>query len=209
MNLLGEHPVRASSFRCSCEWLNRNAPLAAVAGIALGKPGMIFIMVVTILSILGSLSGAVLSIPRILFAGARDGLLPASLAKVHPRFATPHVAILVYTGIDFIMAVSGGFRQLAVIASASSLILYLGVILAVVKLRRKKTYTETSGFRMPGGITVPLIATITIIWMLSNLTRTELTGISISIGACSVIYLLMTILKKKKYHSRKMISPDR
>lgn len=175
----------------------KDAPLAAVANIALGKPGMVFIIIVTILSVLGSLSSEILAMPRILFAGARDGLLPKPLAKIHPRFATPHVAIMVYAGIGFIMAVSGGFRQLAIIASASSLLLYFGVVLATIKLRKTRTARNQKGFRVPGGVTVPLIAAAAIIWLLSNLAKAELTGITIFIMIFSVIYFGTRLIKKK------------
>ena len=175
---------------------HKNAPLAAVASVAFGRPGMVLIIVVTILSILGALSGSVLSLPRILFASARDGLLPRSLAKVHPRFVTPHVAIMVYVAIDFIMAISGGFKELAILSSAAALLLYSGVVLASIRLRSKKGYADKKGFRTPGGITVPAVAIMAVIWLLSQLSRAELTGIFVSIGVFSVIYFIITILKR-------------
>lgn len=176
---------------------HKDAPLAAVAGIALGKPGTIFIISVTILSILGSLSGEILSMPRILFAGARDGLLPKSLAKVHPRFATPHVAIKAYVTIGFIMAISGGFKQLAIIASASSLLIYLGVVLSVIQLRRKEINNTAIGFRVPGGVIIPLTAATAIAWLLSGLSKAEWIGIAIFLIAFSIIYFVMIKMKKK------------
>ena len=177
---------------------HKDTPLAAVAAIALGKPGMAFIIAVTILSILGSLSGEILSQPRILFAAARDGLLPKRLAGLHPRFATPHIAIGVYVAIGFIMAVSGGFKQLAIIASASSLLLYLGVVLSTIKLRRMKAHDAEKGFRVPGGVMIPLIAAAAIIWLLSHLAKAELTGMGIFMLAFSIIYFVMKRLKMKR-----------
>ena len=57
--------------------------LIAVAGVA-GITSVLLVMM---------LSG-----PRVFLAMARDGLLPAPLARVHPRFRTPHVATII-TGI--------------------------------------------------------------------------------------------------------------
>jgi APA family basic amino acid/polyamine antiporter len=178
--------------------LHKGAPLAAVGQLVMGSWGMVFIIIITIVSIFGSLSGDILSTPRMVFASASDGLLPKQLALVHPRFATPHIAILVYVAINFIMAISGGFKQLAIISAAASLICYLGVVLASVKLRRTTSYQHKKGFRIPGGLIVPLIATATIIWLLSNLAPAELTGISVFIGIFSAIYLVMTLVKRRK-----------
>jgi APA family basic amino acid/polyamine antiporter len=175
---------------------HKDAPLAAVAGIAFGKAGTILIIGVTALSMLGALGGEILSIPRILFAGARDGLMPAPLAKVHRRFSTPHVAIIVYAALGFLFAISGGFKQLAIIASAAVLITYLGVVLASIKLRTRHDETTGNSFRVPGGVIVPLLASAGIIWLLSNLTKQELTGIAIFIAIFSLIYAVVRYFRK-------------
>ncbi|MEJ8841752.1 amino acid permease [Lacibacter sp. H375] len=177
---------------------HKDAPLAAVANIAFGKWGAIIIIAASALSMLGALGGEILSIPRILFAGARDGLLPKPLAKVHDRYFTPHVAIAFYASLGLILAISGGFKQLATIASAAVLIIYLGVVLSSVKLRRKDTVTTEKTFRVPGGIIVPLLAAAGIIWLLSNLTRNELTGIGLFMIVFSIAYFIMKQVKKKK-----------
>jgi amino acid transporter len=129
-------------------------------------------------------------------------LLPKPLAKVHPRFFTPHIAIAFYAALGFLFAISGGFKQLATIASAAVLIIYLGVVLASVKLRKNETTTTEKTFRVPGGVIVPLMATGGIVWLLSNLTRPELTGIAIFILVLSLIYLVTKLVKKKGYQRK-------
>jgi basic amino acid/polyamine antiporter, APA family len=175
---------------------HKDAPLAAVAGMAFGKWGPVIIIAVTAVAMLGTLGGDILCVPRILFAGARDGLLPKPLAKVHPRFATPHIAIAFYAALGFLLAISGGFKQLATIASASVLIIYLGVALAAIKLRKKDIDTGEKTFRVPGGIFVPLLASVGIIWLLFSLTRDELFGIAVFIAVFSGIYLIIKQVKK-------------
>jgi basic amino acid/polyamine antiporter, APA family len=176
---------------------HKDAPLAAVAGIAFGKWGAAIIIAASALSMLGALGGEILSIPRILFAGARDGLMPKPLAKVHPRFLTPYIAIAFYASLGLILAISGGFKQLATISSAAVLIIYLGVVLSSVKLRRKDITATEKTFRVPGGIIVPLLASAGIIWLLSNLTRPELIGIGIFMTVFSFAYVIMKQIKKK------------
>ncbi len=175
----------------------KDAPLAAVSKILFGNFGSILIVAGTAIAILGSLSGAILAIPRVLFAGARDGILPKALSKVHPQFFTPHVAIIVYAALGFLFAVFGGFKQLIVLSSAATILIYLGVVLATIKLRFKKTATEKT-FTIPGGITVPLIAAAIIIWLLSNLSQAEIIGISIFIAVLVFIFLIMKMISRNK-----------
>jgi basic amino acid/polyamine antiporter, APA family len=175
----------------------KEAPLAAVSKILFGNFGSVLIVAGTAIAILGSLSGQILAIPRVLFAGARDGILPKALSKVHPQFFTPHVAIVVYAALGFLFAVFGGFKQLIVLSSAATILIYLGVVLATIKLRFKKTAAEKT-FTIPGGITVPLIATAIIIWLLSNLSQAEIIGISIFIAVLVFIFLIMKMIKRNK-----------
>ncbi len=177
--------------------LDKEAPISAVAKILFGNAGITLVIIGTAISILGSLSGAILAIPRVLFAGARDGILPKALAKVHPQFQTPHVAIAVYTSLGFLFAVFGVLKQLLILSTAATLLIYLGVVLATIKLRFKKSNNTEKGFKIPGGITIPVLATVAIIWLLSNLSKEEIIGSCIFIAALSVIYLLMKLFNPK------------
>lgn len=175
--------------------LHKDAPLAAVGGMVAGKAGFAVVIIATALSMLGLLSGEILSIPRILFAGARDGLMPKPLASVHPRFFTPHIAVAFYASLGFLFAIAGGFKQLAIISSACTLLVYLGTVLATLKLRKTALADSEKTFTVPGGVIVPLLATGGILWLLSGLTKLEFTGISIFIVALSVIYVFVKCLK--------------
>ena len=176
----------------------KEAPLTEVSKILFGSFGSILIVTGTAIAMLGSLSGEILAIPRVLFAGARDGILPKALSKVHPQFFTPHIAIIVYAALGFLFAVFGGFKQLIILASAATLLIYLGVVLATIKLRFKKLAVAEKTFTIPGGITVPLIATAIIIWLLSNLSKQEIIGISLFILILSFIFLIVKMIRKKK-----------
>lgn len=174
----------------------KDAPLAAVAGVVFGKKGIILITIATAISMLGALGGEILSVPRILFAGARDGLMPKILSKTHPRFATPHFAISAYASCGLLFAILGEFKQLAIIASASSLIIYLGAVLATLKLRKTDSVTSEKTFKVPGGFIIPLLAISVIVWLLSNLSKEEFTGVIIFISAFSLIYIISKFLRK-------------
>jgi APA family basic amino acid/polyamine antiporter len=176
---------------------HEGAPLVAVADKIMGNFGATLIIVGSAVSIFGTISGDVLGHPRLLFAGARNGLLPRFLSKVHDRFATPYWAIIAYTFIVFSFSVTGGFRQLAVVSSASLLTIYLAVVLATIKLRLRDHSKKDGTFRIPGGLTIPVLALVAILWFLSHLAGKEALGIALFLGILSVIYFIMKIVKKR------------
>lgn len=178
--------------------LYKDAPLAAVAGKVFGKTGSLIIIMVTVISMFGAICSSILSIPRILYSGARDGLLPKPLSKIHPRFLTPHIAIGVYALIDLVFAIFGDFGSLATLASAGSLLVYLGIVLATIRLRSKKAKDEKSSFRVPGGVLIPVLASAVIIWLLCSLSNAEIRGIAVFTLVLSVIYLISWFIRKRK-----------
>ena len=176
----------------------KEAPLAAVASIILGKFGSNLMILGAAFSMFAALSGSVLSYPRIIFAGANKGWMPSFLGKVHPKFATPFWAIIAYVVFDFIFSISGGFKALAIVASASLLSIYLGVVLATIKLRFNNKADDSPIFKLPFGISIPVLATIAILWFLSNLAFSEMKSLAILLAILSFIYLL--IYGRKKYN---------
>ncbi len=176
---------------------HKDSPLAAVAGIIFGKVGITLMIVATTISMFGGLGGAMLGNPRILYAGARNGVLPKVLATVHSRYFTPHIAVALYASLGLLFAVSGGFKQLAIISGASTLLIYLGVVLAAIKLRKIKTEASEKTFHVPGGITIPILAICVILWLLSSLKKEEFISIAIFILVFSLIYFATKLVKKE------------
>lgn len=168
-----------------------DVPLAATADVIFGPIGFGILILGAAISMFGFLSGDILNNPRTLYALARDRVLPiAALAKIHPTFATPYLSIIIYASLGLLIAVTGSFESLVVIASSSVLIVYLGVVVAVIKLR----YTQKSKadeFSVPGGLTIPILSIAIILYFLSNLTQNEIIGTLAAIGILSVIYVLI------------------
>jgi amino acid transporter len=177
---------------------HKTAPLTAAAAIIFGTAGSTIILVATIISMLGYIGGEVLSIPRILYAGARNRQMPKFLVIVHPKFQTPVYAIIVYAFLDFVIAASGQFQQLVIIASASMLLIYLGVVLATIKLRRIKSVNDEQTFRIPGGLIVPLLAMAVIVWLLISLSGKEFLYEGIFVAIFCMIYVMMKFTKKTR-----------
>ena len=176
----------------------KDAPLAEVAKRIIGPVGATILLFTAAISCFGSTSADVMATPRSLFAGANDGLFPKFLGRVHPKFATPYLAVITYGSLIFIFSVSGGFKQLAVLASAAILLIYLAVILATIKLRKQKQAASEKTFRAPGGLLFPLIGIATIVWLLTCLSKWEVLSTLIFITVVIGIYFVMKKFKKQK-----------
>jgi APA family basic amino acid/polyamine antiporter len=177
--------------------LYKNAPLAAVADKIIGPAGATVLLFCAALSCFGNVTADILCTPRSLFAGANDGLFPKFLGKVHPKFATPYLAVIAYGTLIFIFSVAGGFQQLAVMASAIILLVYLAVILATIKLRKKKIEGDEKIFKAPGGLVTPLIGIAAIIWLLTSLGKWEILSTLIFIAIIIAIYFVTRWIKPK------------
>ena len=165
------------------------APLAAVAEQLMGPWGRSLLLGAVSLSIFGAINGDLLVSPRCLYAAAKDGLLPAPLAKVHPRFQTPYVAILVFAAIACALAVLGAFKPLAILGTASVLLVDVFVCLAVLRLRQRGVQTADAPFVIPGGPLVPILGAAVCVWVLTNLSRDELLGLSALVFFSGGLYL--------------------
>lgn len=175
----------------------KETPLAETAKVIFGPIGFTILFIGAAISMFGNLTGDILNTPRVLFALARDKVIPVKkLAQIHTKFKTPYISIALYATIGFIIATFGGFQQLINIASAAILLLYLGVVLSVIQLRRKSKATPDE-FEIPGGHTVPILSAIIIVYLLSHLTNIEKVGIVIFVGILTIIYGLILYFKKK------------
>ena len=176
---------------------NTEAPLAATAEVVLGSWGGKLLLAGAVISIFATLSGEILATPRIIFATAKDGNLPSFMAKIHPKYNTPYVAIIFYAFAILFIALSGSFEKLAVLASGSILLIYAGVSLATLKIRLRDGPPSEDQFKMPGKAIIPVLSCSLIAWMLWQLTFDEAMGIAALIGVAIAIYVIQKVMKKQ------------
>jgi amino acid transporter len=165
-----------------------NTPLAELGGRTLGPQGRALILAGAAVSMLGTLSGHVLAVPRALFALSRDGFLPRALASVHPRRRTPHVAIAVQSTIACALALTSTFERLAILATATTLCLYGICCLAAWELRRRDVRAEGPPLRVPGAALAPPLACAAIAWMLTSVTGAEWVALIVALVVASVVF---------------------
>jgi amino acid transporter len=150
-------------------------PLADAAGASLGAWARSLLLAGAAISMFGHLGGMTLSIPRVVYALARDGFLPRALSRVHPIHRSPQLAIVTQSILTLALAVTSTFEQLAVIANAAALALYFGCAVAAWKLGQSPI--------------VPVLACGVIAWLLSGLTIDEWLGFGACIAIASLVYV--------------------
>jgi amino acid transporter len=149
-------------------------PLADAAGASLGGWGRALLLAGAAVSMFGHLGGMTLSIPRIVYALARDGYLPTSLAGVDVTHRTPQRAIVVQSSLTLLLAITSTFEQLAVIANVSALALYLGCAVAAWRLGQSPL--------------VPALACVVIAWLLTGVTLNEWLAFGVCVAIGSLLY---------------------
>ena len=170
--------------------INDKAPLAMVAERALGAGGRLLVLAGAAISMFGYVSGDVLATPRTLFGFARDGLLPEAVGAVHPRYRTPYVAIVAYAALTGLLAITGSFERLLILANVASLVVYLACALATLELRRRSVRLDAPPLELPGGPLIPLLACCVVLWLFSHAEVRELLGVAAMLGVATVLFLV-------------------
>ena len=128
-------------------------PLADVAGVLLGRPGALLISVGALVSIYGYVSANMLTVPRSLLALAEGGDFPAAFGRIHPRFRTPYVSIVVFALLVWVFSQLAGFSWNVTLSAVARILYYAGICAAVPVLRARQP--AAAAFRLRGGITLP------------------------------------------------------
>jgi basic amino acid/polyamine antiporter, APA family len=144
------------------------APVAAAFGGLVGPTGVALASAGAMISIGGWATGSVLQSPRVLFSMAERRELPAALARVHAGWRTPHVAILVYSGLALALALPGSFEGNATLSAIVRLVTYGLTCAALPVLRRREA--AAPGFRLPAASVIVPAALLFCLWLLSTRT---------------------------------------
>jgi amino acid transporter len=95
------------------EAVARSPLVAADTMMALfGRAGVVLVSIFVMISSFSSLNGSMLASPRVFFAMADDGLLFKPIARVHPRYQTPYVAIILAAILGVALVMSRSFERL-------------------------------------------------------------------------------------------------
>ncbi|HZF68324.1 MAG TPA: amino acid permease [Gemmatirosa sp.] len=139
---------------------------ADVAERLIGGVGVVFVAVTVMLSTFGTLNGTLLTAPRIFFAMADDGLFFKRVARVHPKYESPYVAILLTAALGVVFVLLRSFEQLADAFVTAIVPFYALGVGAVFRLRGRDDYRPS--FQVPGYPVVPALFVLGTLALLVN-----------------------------------------
>ncbi|MGP8057989.1 MAG: APC family permease [Nitrososphaerales archaeon] len=120
----------------SVELAKSPIPLVLVSTALLGSAGAVITGVGALASVSGTDETEVLGTARLIYAMSSDGLLPKGLGKVHPRFRTPYVAVIIEGVIALALVPFSGISTLISFAVFNLGVCYLLVCLALSVLKK-------------------------------------------------------------------------
>jgi amino acid transporter len=170
------------------ELATSSKPLADAAQRFMGTAGAAIISVGAIISIAGNLNVVLLSGSRMPFAIAEQRQLPSILAKIHRRFFTPHVAIMLTAGVMLVLTLRSSFIAAVTISAIARLVTY-AVTCAALPVLRRRNDVPVAQFKVRGGPVIAIAALLLAVWLLANSSLREAVTALIAAAGGMVIYL--------------------
>src|SRR5215510_10943358 len=147
-------------------------PVAQTASILLGWSGAALVSIAIMVSTYGYISANLLTNTRLAYSLGALGDFPNVLARIHPRFHTPAVAIIVYAFTGWMLAVSGTFLFVLALSAGSAMVYYAGMCACLIRLRKLRP--DADAFRVPFGPVLSIVAIVIAVGMLTGLKPREL-----------------------------------
>lgn len=167
-------------------------PIADSAAAILGSHAAAAIAIGAVLSIYGYLSANMLHTPRLTFALAERGDIPAIFARIHPRFRTPDVSIVLYTVFLLGFTLWGNFRWNITLSAIVRLFAYGAIAVALLILRKRSP--DADAFRLPGG---PVLAVVAILFCIVLLVRAPLSNSTVVMATAAAATLNWALVRNR------------
>ena len=177
---------------------NSERPLADASYQFLGVLGPTIISCGALISIFGTLNVIMLACTRLPFAMATQGQLPAPLARVHKRFRTPHVSILISAAAALMITLPGTFIYAVKISVITRVIVYACTCAALPILRRRSPADSSDSFRAPAGVPISIVCVMLCLWLLISSDWREARDVSVAIVIGLVTYVANKIIQRSR-----------
>jgi amino acid transporter len=179
------------------ELAKSTAPFADAAVRLWGPAGEQLISLGAVVIMLGSLNSGFLATSRLPFAFAEQGDVPAVLARVHPRFRTPHVAIIASAVLVWLATVASSFLSAITLATSTRMVVYIAGCIALIVLRRRAD-VQPAGFVAPMGPAIAVLACILSFALLSNASSKELIQLAVAAAVGVAVLGGVRLLSKRQ-----------
>ena len=137
--------------------------LALLGGIIVGGGALI--------SVAGSDESGMIGTSRLGYALAADGLFPRVFAKIHPKFKTPYLGIIIQAVTALVAAIVGNLSTLIATSVFFMAIAYVATCASIYPLRRKNA---ASRFRLRGGLLIPGLGVAFSLYLITQCTLTQI-----------------------------------
>jgi amino acid transporter len=146
------------------------SPIADILAVYLGSGVSKIILISAIISILGTTVGWLLATARMSYAAGKDKVFPEIFAKVHPKYNTPHISLIISAVLANILlfmnyskSLSSAFNFIILLATLSYLPMYASTAAAEIILlsKREKSFNI---FKFIKGSFVPLLGFAYAVW---------------------------------------------
>ena len=159
-------------------------PASDTARLVFGPAGDRMIAGAIAISTFGFLNLTMLAPTRVYYAMARDGVFLEKVARIHPKYGTPSLAIVIQSGWAIALALTGTYAQLVDYVVFADWIFFglAGLSLFVFRRRYPVAERDAGVFRTPGYPLVPGLFVAVAVLILGSVLWTNPTGSMIGLG---------------------------
>lgn len=183
--------------------LSDPAPVAVAVNAA--GDGMAWLRLPIKIGAIAGLSSVILVMlmgqPRIFFSMSRDGLLPQSFGKVHPKFKTPYITTIITGGIAMIVSGLFPIGILGELVSIGTLLAFVLVCAGILVLRYKRPEIHRP-FKTPLFPLIPILGVLSSLGVMATLPRDTWFRLIIWMAIGIVIYFSYSRFNSKINNSK-------
>lgn len=160
------------------------------------------IVLISFLIYIGATASWIISSPRLIYSVAKDDLFPTQFKKIHPKFRTPHIAILFQTIVinifvawmyyEYLWGNIGDPYRYIYLIFVLLILPVLCLMLLAIPVLRKKIPDAIRPYKLPFGMWMPIVIILLfIITAISWIMQIEngLTGLSVVKQTASILIL--------------------
>ncbi len=138
-----------------------DSPLPLAIGKVVGENSVLFHMLLTIgiFGLVASFHGLILAAGRSTYEFGKAGFAPTILGKIHPKYQTPAIALLMNMALGIIALCTNKTGDIITISVMGALTIYILAILSLIQLRKKEPL-GVRPYKVPGYPYVPIVALI-------------------------------------------------